>query len=189
MKRAVLTLLASLLALSACTGKDAVDQGGNSTFKFRSGTALGNLYPQAERKQAGGFTGNLLDGGTTSLAQRKGKVVVINFWATWCGPCKTETPQFDSVYRTIKARGVDFLGIDTKDVRSNAQSFVKTYDITYPMIFDEQGETALRLGQLPAAALPFTVLVDKQGKVAAVYIVRLSAKDLTGALDKLLAER
>jgi peroxiredoxin len=189
MKRALLALLASVLALSACTGKDAVDQGGNSTFKFRSGTALGKLYPQASRKAAGGFTGKLLDGGKTTLAQRKGKVVVINFWATWCGPCKTETPQFDSVYRAIRSRGVDFLGIDTKDVKSNAQSFVKTYDITYPMVFDEQGETALRLGELPAAALPFTVLVDKQGKVAAVYIVRLSPKDLTGALDKLLAER
>ncbi len=68
-------------------------------------------------------------------------------------------------------------------------SFVKTYDITYPIVFDEQGETALRLGQLPAAALPFTVLIDKHGKVAAVYIVRLSANDLTGALDKLLAEQ
>jgi peroxiredoxin len=189
MKRALFALLASVLALSACTGKDAVDQSGNSTFKFRSGTALGKLYDQSSRKAAGGFTGELLDGGTTTLAQRKGKVVVINFWATWCGPCKTETPQFDSVYRSIRSRGVDFLGIDTKDVKSNAKSFVKTYDITYPMIFDEQGETALRLGELPAAALPFTVLVDKQGKVAAVYIVRLSPKDLTGALDKLLAER
>jgi peroxiredoxin len=189
MKRVLLTVFASLLALSACTGKDAVDQSGNSTFKFRSGTALGKLYAQSSRKPAGGFTGTLLDGGTTSLAERKGKVVVINFWATWCGPCKTETPQFDAVYRTIKSRGVDFLGIDTKDVKSNAQSFVKTYDITYPIVFDEQGETALRLGQLPAAALPFTVLVDKQGKVAAVYIVRLSPKDLTGALDQLLAER
>jgi peroxiredoxin len=189
MKRALLTLAAAVLALSACTGKDAVDQSGSSTFKFRSGTALGKLYPEPSRKPAGGFTAKLLDGGTTSLAQRKGKVVVINFWATWCGPCKTETPQFDAVYRTIKSRGVDFLGVDTKDVKSNAQSFVQTYDISYPIVFDEQGETALRLGQLPAAALPFTVLVDKQGKVAAVYIVRLSPKDLTGALDQLLAER
>jgi peroxiredoxin len=189
MKRALLALVASVLALAACTGKNAVDQNNNSAFKFQTGTPLGKLYPAADRKPAGSFTGQLLDGGTTSLAATKGKVVVINFWATWCGPCTTETPQFDLVYRSIKARGVDFLGIDTKDVKSNAQSFVKTYDISYPIVFDEQGETALRLGNLPAAALPFTVLIDKQGRVAAVYIVRLAAKDLTGALDKLLAER
>jgi alkyl hydroperoxide reductase subunit AhpC len=66
---------------------------------------------------------------------------------------------------------------------------VKDYDISYPIVYDEQGETALRLGDLPATALPFTVLIDKLGKVAAVYVVRLSAKDLTSALDKLLAER
>jgi peroxiredoxin len=189
MKRALLTLLAGVLTLSACTGKDAVDQSGNSTFKFHSGTALGKLYPQSERKTAGTFSGALLDGGTTDLAATMGKVVVLNFWAAWCGPCKTETPQFDIVYRKMKTRGVAFLGIDTKDVKSNAQSFVKDYDISYPIIYDEQGETALRLGDLPATALPFTVLLDKQGKVAAVYIIRLSAKDLTGAIHKLLAER
>jgi peroxiredoxin len=189
MKRVLIALVASVLALSACTGKDAVSQGANGSFQFVSGTPLGKLYPQADRKPAGSFSGTLLDGGTTSLAADKGKVVVINFWATWCTPCRTETPQFDLVYRQVKSRGVQFLGIDTKDVKSSAKSFVADNDITFPIVFDEQGETALRLGNLPAAALPFTVLIDKQGKVAAVYIVRLAAKDLTRALDKLVAER
>lgn len=189
MKRPLLALLAAVLTLSACTGKDAVDQNGDQLFQFHSGTPLGQLYPVADRKKAGDFTGNLLTGGTMSLAQTAGKVVVLNFWAAWCAPCKTETPQFDLVYRQIKSRGVDFIGIDTKDVKSNAQSFVADFDISYPIIYDEQGETALRLGDLPQAALPFTVLIDKLGRVAAVYIERLSAKDLTTALDKLLAER
>lgn len=192
MKRALLVLLAAVLALSAlsaCTGKDAVDQSGNDTFEFHSGLPLGQLYPKADRKPAGSFTGTLLEGGTTSLAALRGKVAVINFWATWCAPCKTETPQFDIVYRKTKDRGVDFLGVDTKDIRSSAQSFVRDYHISYPNIYDEQGETALRLGNLPATALPFTVLLDRLGRVAAVYTLRLSAQDLTGAIDKLLAER
>jgi peroxiredoxin len=187
MFRSSLAVLAAAVLLTACTGSNAVDQT-NSTFKFSSGTPLGKLYPAADRKKAGGFSGTLLDGGTTSLAADRGKIVVINFWAAWCGPCKTETPQFDSVYRQLKARGVDFMGVDTKDVKSNAQAFVKDYGISYPIVYDEPGEIALRLGDLPDTALPFTVLIDRAGRVAAVYIIRLSADDLTTALDKLLAE-
>src|SRR5262249_54578451 len=158
-------------------GKDAVDQSAGSTFKFHSGTPLGQLYPMADRRPAGSFSGTLLDSGTTSLAATRGKVVVINFWAAWCAPCKTETPQFDLVYRKMKRRGVDFIGVDTKDSKSNAQAFVHDYNISYPIIYDEQGATALRIGDLPAMALPFTVLLDKRGRVAAVYIERLTAKD------------
>jgi thiol-disulfide isomerase/thioredoxin len=190
MKRALSACLAAvltLLALAACTGSDAVDQGAKSTFTFKSGTSLGKLYPKAERQRSSTFTGNLLDGGKFDLASTRGKVVVLNFWASWCGPCKTETPQFDLLYRQLKAKGVDFVGIDTKDVKSNAKSFIKNNDISFPIVFDEPGETALRLGNLPATALPFTVLLDQQGKVAAVYVIRLSAKDLQTAIDKLLA--
>ncbi|HKC29668.1 MAG TPA: TlpA disulfide reductase family protein [Jatrophihabitans sp.] len=189
MTRALLALVTAAVALTACVGRNAVDQNGNSEFQFTSGNQLGQLYPQADRKKAGTFSGDLLDGRPFSLAQTAGKVVVVNFWAAWCGPCKTETPQFDLVYRQLKSRGVDFVGIDTKDVKSNAQSFVNDYNISYPIVYDEQGQSALRLGNLPATALPFTVLIDKLGRVAAVYIIRLSAKDLTGALDKLVAER
>ena len=174
--------------LSACTGSDAVDQSANGTFTFTSGTALGKVVPQSERKKAGAFTGDLLDGGKTSLAAAKGKIVVVNFWAAWCAPCRTETPQFDLLYRKIKSKGVDFIGIDTKDVKGNARAFVKDNDISFPIVYDEQGETALRLGNIPQAALPFTVLIDKQGKVAGVYVIRLSTVDLQPSLDTLLAE-
>jgi peroxiredoxin len=187
MRRVALALIAALLAVSGCAGKDAVDQSGNGTFQFSSGTALGHLYPKTDRKPAHDFTGTLLDGGTIRLSDLRTKVVVLNFWAAWCGPCKTETPQFDLLYRQIKAKGVDFVGIDTKDIKGNARSFVRSNDISFPIVYDEPGETALRLGNLPATALPFTVLVDQQGKVAAVYVVRLSVNDLRTAIDKLLA--
>jgi thiol-disulfide isomerase/thioredoxin len=179
---------AAAVLLAGCTGKDAVDQG-SGQFRFVSGTGLGKVYAPGERKKAGAFTANLLDGsGTVSLEKDAGKVVVINFWATWCGPCTTETPQFDAIYRANKGKPVQFLGVDTKDNRDSAKAFVKDNDITFPIVFDEKGETAVRLGRIPALGLPFTVLVDKQQRVAAVYMAKLTAKDLQPVLDKLVAE-
>jgi peroxiredoxin len=180
-------LLVLLLALAGCTGKDAVDQSAGQ-YRFVSGTSLGKTYDLSERKKAGDFTGELLSGGTLSLSQLAGKVVVVNFWAAWCVPCTTETPAFDLVYRGYRGKGVSFVGIDTKDQRSQAQAFVRDNQISYPMIFDEPGETALALGKIPALALPFTVLIDKHGRVAAVYLQRLQAADLEPVLNKLIAE-
>lgn len=187
--RAAVALVASAaLFLSACSGKNAVDQSSiGGGYQFKSATKLGSLVAPASRQPARNFTGDLLSGGKTSLAATKGKVVVINFWASWCGPCKVETPQFDLLYRRIAPKGVAFLGIDTKDDREHAQTFVDGYKISYPIIFDEAGETALHLGNIPAN-LPFTVLLDKQGKVAAVYFGGLTVKDLDGPINQLLAE-
>ncbi|MFN2518068.1 MAG: TlpA family protein disulfide reductase [Jatrophihabitantaceae bacterium] len=176
------------LVLAGCAGRDAVHQGAGDTYSFVTGTALGQTYPVADRRKAGSFTGTLLSGRTLTLEQSAGRVVVINFWATWCGPCTTETPQFDLVYRGYKAKGVDFIGIDTKDIRSKAEAFVRDNNISYPIVFDEKSETALRLGRIPALAFPFTVIVDKHARVAVVYLNKLAAKDLQRLLDKLLAE-
>jgi peroxiredoxin len=83
---------------------------------------------------------------------------------------------------------VAFLGVDFKDERGKAQAFVHDNDITYPMVYDKIGKTALQLGNLPALGLPFTVLIDKQQRVAAVYTQQVQPKDLERALNRLLAE-
>jgi peroxiredoxin len=181
-------VLAALL-LAGCTGKDAVDQSAGGQFRFVSGTGVGKTIASGEREKAGGFTAKLLGGGSLSLAQSAGKIVVINFWATWCSPCIVETPQFDSVYRGNKAKGVEFIGIDTKETSTDAaKAFVKDNDISYPIVSDEQGETAVALGKIPALALPFTVILDRHQRVAAVYLHSLTPKDLQPVLDTLLAE-
>ena len=190
MLRAFASLIAAALLLSACTGSDAVDQNGVSTYQFKGATQLGKLIPATNRKPAADFDAKLLDGGTFKLASTRGKAVVLNFWGSWCTPCRTELPQFDLLYRKVmKARGVTFLGVDSKDDAGAGRDFVRTNDISFPSVYDEPGRVPVRLGHLPATSLPFTVLIDPKGRVAAVYALQVSYKDLEGALDRLLAER
>jgi peroxiredoxin len=166
-----------------------VDPSEGSAFTFVSATAIGTLIPQADRHSASDFSGALLNGGTYSLRPQRGKVVVVNFWATWCVPCVAETPQFDAVYRQYKSESVTFVGVDTKDETSHANAFIADKDIGYPIIFDPQARTAHTLGKIPATWLPFTVLIDRRGRVAAVYMRAVAPKDLTKSITALLAEK
>lgn len=185
----VAVLAAAALVLTGCTGKDAVDQGAGGQFRFVSGNGTGSLIKAADRQEAANFSGDLLNGGEIKLSRYAGKVVLVNFWATWCPPCVVETPQLDSLYRQYKSKGVAFIGVDTKEYgRSPAKAFVRDNHISYPMIFDEQGKTAVALGNIPTMSLPFTVLIDRQRRVAAVYLTKVTPKDLEPALNKLVAE-
>jgi thiol-disulfide isomerase/thioredoxin len=177
-------------ALAACTGKDAVDTSSAGNYRFVTATQVGQVFPEGSRKPVGAVTGTLINGGSYSLAADKGKVVVINFWASWCGPCKTETPQLDALYREVKSTGVEIVGVDTKEVSKDAgTSFITDNKISYPMLWDEPGRTALELGHVPADGLPFTVLIDKQERVAAVYLKPVTPGDLQPVLTSLTAEQ
>ena len=180
--------VAAAALVTGCAGKNAVDQSAGGQFRFVSASDPGQTWKPADRKKVGDVTGERLEGGSFNLSSDAGKVVVVNFWASWCAPCQIETPQFDSVYRAYKDKGVDFVGIDFKDQRGKAQSFVKDNDISFPIVYDQQGKTALELGHLPSQGLPFTVLIDKQQRVAAVYVGSLTPKDLEPVLDRLLAD-
>jgi peroxiredoxin len=184
MNRVLLALFTALLAVSGCTSSR-----GDGTYVFTNATKLGTVIPASDRKPAAAFTGELIDGGSVTNADLRGKVTVLNFWASWCGPCRIESPQLDLLYRKMKSHGVQIIGIDTKDAKGNARAFVSDYNISYPIVFDEQGEIAVRLGDLPARGLPFSVLLDKAGRVAAVYVGELTTKDLQRPLTTLIAER
>ncbi|MGH8861059.1 MAG: TlpA disulfide reductase family protein, partial [Jatrophihabitantaceae bacterium] len=150
---------------------------------------IGKLIAAGDRKPVHDFGGSLLSGGAYSLSAYKGKAVVVNFWGTWCGPCTVETPQFAKIYDDYRGRGVSFVGIDVGESgRSEPEAFVKHYRVGYPIVYDETGETALRMGNIRVPGKPFTVLLDKEHRVAGVYAARLAPTDLEPMLNKLAAE-
>ena len=190
MKRLFALLTGTVLVVAACSGgKDAVDQGAGGQFRYHDVTPRGKTISESARKTAGNVTGELLGGGTFSLAAQQGKVVVLNFWGSWCGPCQIESPQFDSLYRDVKGEGVEFVGLDVKETtRSKPESFIKDNQITYPNVWDPKAKTAIQLGKVPMVGLPWTVVVDKQRRVAAVYSGPVLPADLRPVLTSLIAE-
>ena len=187
--RLVIPLLVATALLGACTGKDAVNSSGNGQFTFKSATKVGTTIPVANRKVIGKVTGSLIGGGAWSLSTDAGKVTVVNYWASWCVPCRTETPQLDSLSRELKGQPVAFVGVDTKDYSTSAgSSFIAANNISYPIVYDEPGRTASELGNVPASNLPFTVIIDKHGRVAAVYLTAVLPADLRPVLTALVAE-
>lgn len=192
MGRGIRLLAATVLAtvaLTACTGgKDAVDQNANGSFGYVQATAKGTVIEAGKRKLAGPVEGTLLAGGDYRLSTDKGKVVVLNFFASWCGPCANESPQFEAVYRKRKAEGVTFVGLDVNDRKDAAAAFVRDKGLSFPVVYDEIGKTALQIGNVPLAGLPDTVIVDRQGRVAAVYVGPVLPKDLNQVLDELSKE-
>ena len=107
-----------------------------------------------------------LDGrGRGSLADLRGKVVVLNYWASWCEPCRAESPLLERWHRTMVRRGGTVLGVDVLDVSSDAKAFVRRYELSYPMLRDADGRTQRQLG---VVAYPETIVVDREGRIAAV---------------------
>lgn len=174
------------LAAGCSVGKDAVVQG--SSFEFVSpGGKTELFYPEDQRKPLPDVTGDSLTAPGTPLhvSDYPGKVVVLNIWGQWCGPCRAEAPELETVYARTKPAGVQLLGIDVRDERSAAQDFVHANGLTYPSIFDPYGRSLLGLAGYPRNVVPLTIVLDRQHRVAAVYLERVTASLLLPELRTL----
>jgi len=189
----VVTFLSAVLLLAGCsTGDDAVAQGG--TFEFVAPGGKTDIFydPPESRSRPGKISGpDLMDESKTiSLDDFAGKVVVINVWGQWCGPCRSEIPQLEKVYDATKADGVEFLGIDVRDNnRDAAVDFVTDRNVTYPSIYDPAMRTMIAFGgRYPTTVIPSTVVLDREHRVAAVFLRELLAEDLLPVVQRLAGE-
>jgi len=127
-----------------------------------------------------------LDGTPQSLAQWRGKVMVVNFWATWCGPCREEMPEFVRAQREFGPKGLQFVGIAV-DQRDKVAQFAKEFDLNYPALIGgyEAMDVAKPLGNR-LAALPFTVVLDRQGRIVHTQLGPLKPGVLRSIVSDLL---
>ena len=184
----VLALALGLLA-GCSTGSDAVDVSNGGEFRFVAGTPAGEVIAAGERARAPEFSGTLLGGGEFSSRELSGEVAVLNFWGSWCPPCRVETPQFQEVYAEVRDTGVRFLGLNVKETSEQfAQAFVDSEGIEFPSLYDPRGEVALAFRNYPANAVPSTILLDPKGRVAAVYTGPVTQDDLRAVIGRLVEE-
>jgi peroxiredoxin len=188
MRRASL-LLAALLLAGCSTGDDAVAVNNGGEFRFVAGTPAGEVIPEEERASAPEFSGTLLGGEEFASSELEGDVAVLNFWGSWCAPCRVETPEFQEVYADVRDDGVQFLGLNVKEPSEQfATAFVERFGIEFPSLYDPRGEVALAFRDYPANAIPSTIVLDRQGRVAAVYTGEVSQEDLRRVIDRVDGE-
>ena len=132
------------------------------------------------------FTLDTLDGNKVTLSEYKGKVVMVNFWASWCQPCRQEMPDIEKAYETYKDQGLVVLGVNLSEKNVPIQGFVKQYDLTFPILMDRQGTTAVDLYKVKP--IPTTFFVDREGILRTKAEMPLSLANIENIVTPLLAK-
>lgn len=186
---AVVLAVAAALALAGCsTGRNAVDSNAAGRNRYVPGNGTVSFYQPGQRKAAPKLAGELLTGDQLDSSTMDGKVLVVNFWASWCAPCRVEAAELVAVQQATKADGVTFLGVNIRDEREKAVAFEKAHGVPYPSLFDPASRTALAFRDVPPTAVPVTVVIDRQGRIAAMYLKAVLVEDLQPVVERVAAE-
>ena len=193
MRRTAALAAAAALALSGCSGAGSSDAdgpggagGGDEAFVPGDGSIT--FREVGERTDAPAVEASTLDGGTLSLAELEGDVVVLNFWASWCAPCRAEADDLERVAEQTADEGVQVVGVNIRDRRTAAESFVRTQGVGYPNLVDERGEITVAFSDLRPAAVPTTIVVDRQGRLAARVLGGVTDEQLLPVVRRVAEE-
>jgi len=168
----------AVLLLGGWTG------GGGSGETHVDGSADAVLYDAGHRPLAPDFTGTTLTGSRLSFAAyRAGKVVVLNFWGSWCVPCREEAPMLAVLAQRYRPAGVAFLGVDVRDTTASAEAFARDFGITYPSVTDPGSVITLDFtSAVPVAGTPTTLVIDRTGHIAGAVFGTASYGELATIL-------
>ncbi|OON78375.1 TlpA family protein disulfide reductase [Streptomyces tsukubensis] len=191
-RAALLTVGAAVSALALAGCGSGGTSGGSSSTKFITGTGGIATVKKADRQAAPDIDGTTLNGDKLGLSDYKGKVVVVNVWGSWCSPCRAEAPYLAKVAKQTESKGVQFVGLNTRDPEKGpARQFEKQFKVDYPSLYDPAGKLMLRFpkGSLNPQAIPSTIVIDRQGKIAARSLSPLDDVKMRKMIDPLIAEK
>jgi peroxiredoxin len=180
--RRLAVLAAALLAAGALTAC-----GSESWEKKCKTSAAGVITCRPDqRPTARDVTGRLLDGGAYDVAADRGKVVVVNFWGSWCSPCRAEAADLQKTYAATKSQGVTFLGVNSRDDRDAAKAFERGR-VTYPSIYDPDARVALSF-DVTQVSTPSTLILDRQGRIAVALRRSTTVTELRPLVEQVATE-
>ncbi len=182
------TLLA-LSAVTACsTGHDAYS---SAVVQLNlSGGKSEYFYAANDRQHVNELAGPALTGSKRlSLSDYANRVVFLNFWASWCTPCQDEAAGLETTWKSVQPAGqVQFLGINIRDAQSDGQAYDAARGISYPSIFDPNMQTLLSFRGLPTASIPISMIIDKHGRVAYIWLRQVSQTEVASAIAAIANE-
>lgn len=180
----LVTTSALLVTASACASSPEKGAGGN--YGFVQVAPGQDTVDVGQRTAAPQLSGATIEGRPFDPASTAGAVTVVNFWASWCAPCRAETPNLESVAEKTAASGVRFVGVNVKDSKAAAASFLRDKGVSYPSLYDDDGTLAARWPI--ALGLPSTVVLDRQGRIAARFTAAVEESELLPVVQRVAAE-
>ena len=183
---AAVVLAGVLLIVVLATGWAGGGNSGVTTVGGNGGTVV---YQAGHRPPAPEFTGTTLTGSKLSFSSYRGKVVVVNFWGSWCVPCREEAPILAAVAAKYQPSGVSFLGVDVRDTTVSALAFTRSFRIAYPSVSDQSSAITLDFtAKVPIAGTPTTLVVDRTGHIAGAVFGTVTYPGLIAILAKVTAK-
>jgi peroxiredoxin len=159
--------------------------GGNNGVIDVAGSTSAVLYEAGHQPLAPDFTATTLTGSRLSFSSYRGQVVVVNFWGSWCAPCREEAPTLAVTAQQYRSAGVSFLGVDVRDTTASALAFARNYGITYPSVSDAGSVVTLDFTSVvPIAGTPTTLVIDRTGHIAGAVFGTATYQELSDILAK-----